>query len=118
MSQNVASRPSAHCELPQKRVNFRAIYVAAEVPTLQSEQRMIGGIFRNSPMRAAYHIGTQRNETQQTSHAKLLTQQERHDLGGGKRNGGIDEEFGGVVSGFPVDIDGAGEVRCLASSSQ
>src|SRR5690606_2016211 len=41
---------------------------------------------------------------------ELAAEETGGDVGRGKREGGVDEELGGVVAGLGVDVDGAGVV--------
>ena len=57
-----------------------------------------------------HQAGIQRDHIKQTADPELLLQKEGYDPQLGKGDRRIDEQLARVVSGFAVDVDGAGEV--------
>ncbi len=70
----------------------------------------VGSVFGTGAVGAFDEGGVEGDDVEQGAEAELLLQEKLGDLGGWKFEFGIDEEFYGVVTGFAVDVDAAGEV--------
>ncbi len=64
-----------------------------------------------SAVTAPDHGRDERNHRHGVAQADRLAGERERDARLGPRVGGIEEQFGGVVSGLAVDLDAAGEVR-------